>query len=448
MKAALARIGNITTYPYASTACDNDGMKRLFARPYPHAVHPGGGRGWRGFGQTKIPQAPAPEAKSGRGHRGGTSFAHATILTLSTLLLLALPAAAAPWVRSFVVTAYEPAFGDGNGCPVTPDNDFARMLQTPWRSANEIAELVKPAPQSIEPYRIVAPALHWRGFAPNIDTYLNPFAAPDPGLAQPAGKTAEGFDLDGKPGIDNALYRALGCLAAFRGPDSLGKRGNARMQDGLQTILIRLSGRASPARDDDVTVEIGPSPDKLERNNRGEVLRDYSYRLVRSAQYSRLRGRIRDGVLTTTPLAELKAPDFAWSESNRGEAVFAQGRLRLALAPDGSATVLLGGWRDWRELYARLAFNVAIEGPFLEIPYRTNLIAVYYALQRNADGDPDGRGRNRAISTAYRLAAAPAFAVDPAGPAALSQPPPSARILAERAAFLNALASHRTAPSP
>jgi hypothetical protein len=378
-------------------------------------------------------------------------LARATILTLSTLLLLALPAEAAPpsaksWVRSFVVTAYEPAFGDGGGCPAAADNDFSRMLQTSWRSGAEIAELTRPAPQSIEPYRIIAPALHFRGFAPGIDTYLNPFAAPDPGLAQPSGKIAEGFDLDGKPGIDNGLYRALGCLGAFRGPESLTARANARMQEGLQTILIRLSGTASPARDDNVTVEIGPSPDKLERNNRGVVLRDYSYRLARGTQYSRLAGRIRDGVLTTTPLAELKAPDFSWSESNRGEAIFARGRLRLVLAADGSATVLLGGWRDWRELYARLAFNVAVEGPFLEIPWRSNLIAAYYALQRSADGDPDGRGRNRAISTAYRLTAIPAFAVD--APAALNQPPPSQRILAERAVFRHAMASHRTGSSP
>ena len=427
-------------------------------------------RGHGGADSEKRGSVPGP-ASNKICNKGGMKHAprypRAAIPALSTLvllLMLAAPAAAAPWVRSFVVTAYEPAFynpgHDGGDCPAAPDNDFARMLQTGWRSAAEIAELTRPAPQSIEPYRILAPALHFRGFAPGIDTYLNPFAAPDPGLPQVSGTVAEGFDLDGNAatggfvspdgqrGIDNAFYRALGCLAAFRGPDSLTARANARMQDGLQTILIRLSGKISPTRDDDVTVEIGPSPDKLERNNRGEVLRDYSYRLARLSQYSRLHGRIRDGVLTTAPLAELKAPDFAWSESNRGEVVFRQGRLRLVLSADGGATILLGGWRDWRELYARLAFNVAIEGPFLEIPDRSNLIAAYYALQRNADADPDEQGRNRAISTAWRLTAIPAFAVDPAGPVAPAQSPPSARILAERAAFLNALASHRTAPSP
>jgi hypothetical protein len=390
-------------------------------------------------------------------------------------LLLAAPAHAAPWVRSFVVTLYEPAFryggpagttaAPGSDCPngTVPDNDYAAMLASGWRSAAEIAELTKPAPQSIEPYRILAPALHQRGFAPGIDTYLNPFAAPDPGLPQVSGMVAEGFDLDGNAatggfvapggtrGIDNGFYRAFGCLMAFRGPPgqgTLSARANERMQAGLFTMLIRLSGNASPSRDDAVTVEIGASPDKLVRNNAGVPLRDYSYRLVRSAQYTRLSGRIANGVLTTNPVAELRGPDFAWSESNRGAAVFRHGRLSLTIAPDGSATGLIGGYRDWRALYARLAFNVAIEGPFLEIPFHQNLIGLYYALERNADADPDARGRARNISTAYRLAALPAFAVDWAGPAPAAPPPPSARIARERAAFTRAAASAKITPSP
>jgi hypothetical protein len=337
------------------------------------------------------------------------------------------------------------------------------MLETGWRSAAEVADLTRPAPQSIEPYRILAPALHQRGFAPGIDIYLNPFAAPDPGLQQVSGTIAEGFDLDanaatggfvspdGRRGIDNAFYRALGCLMAFRGPPGQGAldvRANQRMQAGLFTMLIRLSGNASPLSDNAVTVEVGPSPDPLVRNNAGVPLRDYSYRLVRSTQYTKLTGRIANGVLTTLPAADLRLPDFAWSESNRGEAHLQRGRLSLAIAPDGSASILIGGYRDWRELYARLAFNVAIEGPFLEIPYHLNLVGLYYALERNADADPDAQGRNRAISTAWRLAALPAFAVDPPGPVSLNQPAPSPRIVQERAMFLKAAASRRIAPSP
>lgn len=380
-----------------------------------------------------------------------------------------------PWVRSFVITAYEPAFryggaagttgAPGSDCPngTVADNDYSRLLQTGWRSTAQIAELLKPAVPSIEPYRILAPALHHRGFAANIDTYINPFAAPDPGLPAVVSNIAEGFDLDGKPstgvfvspdgagGIDNGFYRALGCLMAFRGPPGQGAlsiRANERMQAGLFTVLIRLSGNQSPTRDDAVTVEVGASPDPLERTKAGVPLRDYSYRLVREAQYTKLMGRIRDGVLTTVPVARLQAPDFAWSESNRGAATFLRGRLALRIAADGSATGLIGGYRDWRDLYARMAFNVAVEGPFLEIPYHENLIAIYYALARNADAVPDARGRNSAISTAYRLTALPAFAVDPAGPVTLVQATPSPHITQERAEFARAAAAHAIKPSP
>jgi hypothetical protein len=391
------------------------------------------------------------------------------------LLLLAAPAMAAPWTRSFAVTLYEPAFhyggpagtiaAPGSDCPqgTVPDNDYRRLLQTGWRSAAEIARLTAPQPPGVEPYRLLAPALHFRASAPGIDSYINPFAAPDPGLPAVSGRIAEGFDLDGRTdtggfaspdgqrGIDNGLYRALGCLMAFRGPPgqgALSARANARMQSGLFTMLIRLSGQDSPDNDAHVLVEIGASPDALVRNADGVVLRDYSYRLVRSAQYTRLSGRIRDGVLTAGPVARLTAPDFAWSESNRGEAVFLRGRLSLTIAPDGSATGLIGGYRDWRTLYARTAFNVAVEGPFLEIPYHMNLIALYYALARNADADPDAQGRNRAISTAYRLVAVPAFAVDPPQPALLPGTAPSSRVLRERELFRQAEASHKIMPSP
>jgi hypothetical protein len=398
-----------------------------------------------------------------------------TLVPLILMLGLAAPTSAVPWTRSFVVTLYEPAFhyggpagttaAPGSDCPdgTVPESDYRRMLRTPWRGDAEIARLTAPSPTAIEPYRLLAPALHFRAAMPGIDTYINPFAVPDPGLPPVTGRIAEGFDLDGnvrtggfvspdgRRGIDNGFYRALGCLMAFRGPagqGALSARANARMQGGLSTILIRLSGKDSPENDPQVAVEIGASPDALVRNADGAVLRDYSYRLARAQAYTRFTGRVRNGVLTAGPVAELKAPEFAWSESNRGEADFLKGRLSLVIAPDGSATGLIGGYRDWRELYARMAFNVAIEGPFLEIPYHMDLIATYYALERNADADPDARGRNRAISTAYRLSAVPAFAVDPRQTVAQPLAPPSSHVLRERELFRQAEASRKIMPSP
>jgi hypothetical protein len=395
--------------------------------------------------------------------------------TFAAILLLsapALPAAAAPpaakgWTRSFVVTAYEPAFLYGSpanaaaapGCPkaASPDNDYHAMLATGWRSQADIAAATAPAPNPIEPYRLLAPALHQRGFRRGIDTYIHPFAAPDPGLVEAAGSRAEGFDLDGRGGgftapggargIDNALYRAWGCLPAFRGGEApLIRRANARMQDGLYTMAIRISGEGAAPHDGAVTVEIGNSPDRLVRSRDGTVLPDYSYRLARGA--ARFTARLRGAVLTAGPLEELRVPAFAWSESNRGAVLFRRARLRLTLAPDGAASGLIGGYRDWRELYAATCFNVAMEGPDLELAYHQNQIAMYYALQRNADAFPDTQGRNTAISTAWRLAALPAFVVDPATPVSVSDPVPSLRIEQERQQFRAAQKSRQVSPSP
>ena len=43
------------------------------------------------------------------------------------------------------------------------------------------------------------------------------------------------------------------------------------MQEGLYTMVIRVSGNQDPMNDDDATVEIGYSPDKIVKDARGGV---------------------------------------------------------------------------------------------------------------------------------------------------------------------------------
>ena len=45
--------------------------------------------------------------------------------------------------------------------------------------------------------RVISPAMQHRGFRKDIDSYINPFTAPDAGMQQVTGRIAEGFDLDG-----------------------------------------------------------------------------------------------------------------------------------------------------------------------------------------------------------------------------------------------------------
>jgi hypothetical protein len=98
-----------------------------------------------------------------------------------------------------------------------------------------------------------------------------------------------------------------------------------------------------------------------------------------------------------------------------GDADFHQGRVRLEIGPDGFASGLVGGYRDWRDLYSEDTFTQS--GSTIETRDHHDVIGMYYALKRNADGMPDPRtGEKMGISIAYRVKAVPAYVVDPEGP--------------------------------
>ena len=364
------------------------------------------------------------------------------------------PTAAAPWVRGFVVGSYEYAFHYGGrpgysrgaeiepgvDCPHGSSTHFAddgktkvAVARQTWRSQQEIDWIS--APPGLEQVRapnltrfyIWDRALSHRGYKKEIETYVNPCAADDPGQPQVTGRIGDGFNLDGKikandfvspdgeRGIDNALYRAWGCDAPWRGNGNatLDLRANDKMQEGLYTMVVRVSGNQDTMNDDDARVEIGYSPDKIIKDARGNVAADYSYRLVQSAHYTRLKAVIKDGVVETEQVARLHAPRMAWFYDQTGDANFAQGRIRLKLSADGlTAAGLLGGYRNWRDLYAENTF--AQDGGQQGIREHEDHVSLYYALRRNADGMFNPKtGKFDGISSAYRLKLYAAYVVDP-----------------------------------
>jgi hypothetical protein len=395
-------------------------------------------------------------------------------LIASMLVMATGPALSAPWVRGFVVDNYEPAFyyggrggteEPGTDCPkgTIPILDYKTVLNTGWRTDAEIEKITLPVSAGGEGERAVSPAMQHRGFRRDIDSYINPFTAPDAGMQQVTGKIAEGFDLDGNAasggfispggerGVDNAFYRAWGCIMSYRGTPYhayLSQRANDKMQDGLYTMVIRLSGNADPMNDDNVTFEIAYSPDHVVKDPLGNLVRDVSFRVVKTAQYSKLKARIRNGVLETEQ-ADVRMPAFSWGETNRGEVLFQKGRLRLTLNKDDGLSGLVGGYRDWRDVYNKDTFNVPSGGATRETYYHQNQIAMYYALKRNADAMPDPKtGRNTAISAAYRFTAKPAFVVDPPVALALDQPPypGGEKAMTERERFLLATTTRAIQP--
>lgn len=381
-------------------------------------------------------------------------------LAVALLSILTPPASAAPWVRGFVVGTYEYAFHYGgragferqgeiepgvdcpHGSTIHFSNDVevrkAVALQS-WRSPEEIDKIAKPpgleqvkAPV-LTRFHIWDRAVSYRGWRRGIETYVNPFAAIDPGEPEVTGRIADGFNLDGKigihdfvspdgeKGIDNALYRAWGCDAPWRGNGNatLDLRANDKMQEGLYTMVIRISGNQDPSNDSDATLEIGYSPDHIVKDARGNVAADFSYRIVKTEQYTKMRAKIRDGVVETEQVDELHAPRIAWFYDHTGDADFHKGRIRLIIDEAGNAKGLIGGYRNWREIYAENTF--AQDGGQQGIREHEDGVALYYALKRNADGMPDPKtGQNMGISTAYRITAVPAYIVDPAKPAVVT----------------------------
>jgi len=377
--------------------------------------------------------------------------------TALTVVASAAPASAAPWVKGFVVGAYEYAFHYGGRSDFTRTGEIEPGVDCPhgntiffsndtqakiaisrqkWRGQQQIDLIMRPPgfEQSREPAtvrrRIMNRVIAYRAYSRGIETYVNPWAADDPGQPQVTGRIGDGFDLDGKikatdfvspdgeKGIDNNLYRAWGCDAPWRGNGNatLDMRANDKMQEGLYTMVVRISGTKDPMNDPDATVEIGYSPDKIVRDARSGVAVDYSYRILKSAQYTKLKAKIVNGVVETEQVEHLHMPRIAWFYDQTGDANFTNGRIRLKLAPGGlSGTGVIGGYRSWRDLYAEDTF--AQDGGQQGIREHEDHVSLYYALRRNADGMLNAKtGKYDGISTAYRIKMISAYVVDPDKP--------------------------------
>ena len=364
--------------------------------------------------------------------------------------------AAGPWVRGYVVGFYGPAFHygarpdysrgkeiePGVDCPHGNTTHFAIPAEVAktfslinWRTPAEVRALANPPdtgkrdPAGVY-YHTWRATSAYRGYNRDIQSYINPFAAEDPGEPEVTSRIGEGFNLDGKikpndfvspdgeEGIDNELYRAWGCDAPWRGDNgALLLRSNDKMLEGLYTVVIRISGNKDPMNDDRATLEIGYSPDQIMKDARGNVGSEYSYRILQSAQYTKLKARVKDGVVETEQ-ADIHMPQIAWFYNQTRDAFFRQGKVRVVLNSDGTAAGLVGGYRDWRDVYSQNSYSQ--DAGEQGVREHEDPEALYHALRRRADGMFSAKtGRYEAISTAYRMRLKPAFVVDPDKPMAI-----------------------------
>lgn len=254
-----------------------------------------------------------------------------------------------------------------------------------------------------------------------VNVYLNPTAVPDPGAHPMMGKVSWGFDLDGRTsledftdpdtgetGVDNQLFRALGCFVPYRSaPPDPGRIAFWDMvRDAMPAWLIEIGDIEDPQNDDDVSVGLYQALEPITRTlSDGGPERDLTYRIDPNPRHqNQTRGRISDGVLTTMPFSV----DMMFDPENIPEFHFRDARLRLRLDADGELRGILGGFHDWRQIY----WGIASPGVFAESVTSQNLPGMYYLMRKLADGYPDPvTGENTAISATFRIEAVPAFVV-------------------------------------
>lgn len=209
---------------------------------------------------------------------------------------------------------------------------------------------------------------------------------------------------DGSQGIDNEVYRAVGCIIGFRGPDGVEFifQNKAILDRRYNRMMIELTGVDDLENDDEVTVSWYRGMDRLltdatgQRAMAGGTQRvDYRWgtSLIRESK-----GKIVNSVLTTEPLGDLVVPWMNLSVPSIH--IFKDARLQLSLN-EQNATGLLAGYADVDTWYYQLIRN---DSTHHLSNGQISGISLYKALRRLADAHRDPEtGENTAISTALDI---------------------------------------------
>jgi hypothetical protein len=241
------------------------------------------------------------------------------------------------------------------------------------------------------------------------------------------GRYSYGLDLDGETGpndfvhpetgeegIDNEVYRAVGCIIGFRGPDGVEYifQDKAIIDERYNRMMIELTGVDSLENDDEVTVTLYRGLDRLLTDATGlKVMGGGSQRVDTRWGESLIRrttGRIAGGVLTTEPIPEVVIP---WQNLRVPSVhIFRDFRLELELTEEG-ATGLLAGYADVDAWYKQLIRN---DSTHHLSNGQISGISLYKALRRLADAYPDpDTGHNTSISTALDVRMAQVYIIHP-----------------------------------
>jgi len=261
--------------------------------------------------------------------------------------------------------------------------------------------------------------------AREADIWL-PTTSPEPlEFKEPQGRISYGLNLDGKvgpndftspegaTGVDNQLYRVMGCTSNYRGPDGFNYVYiNGKLERLIfNRILIEITDVDDLTNDSDVTVTTYRGLDFLLRDAAGDFAPGGTQRVdgrwgKRFIQ--RFAGKIVDGVLTTAA-ADVYFPETDGHE-NQSVQLMRDLRFELRLTSAG-AEGLMGGYADIDSMYYAMLQTWSTH----HHAYGQDAAASRYkALRRHADAYPDPKtGHNTAISSAFQVRFSQAFLQHP-----------------------------------
>ena len=357
------------------------------------------------------------------------------ITGFSTLCIVgaasALPAAAES--RSFVVSLFSPASASTEGdcskginIPVAEQYaldllaaGYSKEQVEKWQLGEDISALT-----NFKDPRTKAVLFRAKINGKPTSAWINPAAALDPNLHVVDGKLGFGFNLDGKgaasptgfedpltheKGVNNQMFRAMGCFTVFRGDDKGALTPGAHLQawtlvqNGMPAWLVSVSAE-DLSKDGDATVTFDVATEHVERDAQSQVLRDMTFRINSDPRsHHEFAAEIKGGIITLKKPQELLA---IWGEEMMMPTFeLHSARMRLQLKPDGTLHGMMGGYMPWKD-----AMSTGLQANM-----GTDWVGLYYNLKKSADANPDPKtGENRYISTAYFIDAVPAFAVTPA----------------------------------
>jgi hypothetical protein len=252
-----------------------------------------------------------------------------------------------------------------------------------------------------------------------------PTTAPEPfPFREAKGPLALGMNLDGKvgpndftsadgeEGIDNQLYRALGCIDAFRDAGDHDFFDNEAVgKEDYNRILIELAGVQSFENSPHVSVTVyrGLDPLLTDASNK-DFLPGGTERI--DTRWGRkfiqhLKGKIVNGVLTTEP----HDLTFPWATFGLPTDDFMRAaRFQLKLTPT-RAEGLIGGYADVESWYLQTMKSVSTHHQSYG---KTSPPSLYKTLRRLADAYPDPKtGANTAISSALHAQFVQVFVLHP-----------------------------------